>query len=65
MQYSQDTADICIFIKNLHLTSKNHAVSGTCAINSFDVLTSFVNEANILGIWEAQKIFAIYGFLLS
>ena len=57
------TSEVRTHLKNLTLTLKSHAFDGDDPILIFDFLTRFVNEADMLGMSEAQAFVALPAFL--
>lgn len=60
---SRDTAKVRIHIKNLNHTMKSHCFDGIDKIKVFELLTIFVNEADMIYMLEAQAFIALPTFL--
>ena len=60
---SRATAEVRTHIKKLNLTIKEHKFDGSDPIKIFDLLTRFVNEADMLAMSEAQAFIALPTFL--
>lgn len=62
---SRDTTEVFVHLKNVNVKLRNHVFNGNYRTNIIAFLPRFVNEADMLIMFEAQAFIALSTFLVD